>query len=95
MIVLNIKNWNENRVVQLEENWTLEWKQGYFEPRNLGMKTFPHFEALKIWLEIQFLFLRPNKPGKKLPENRKKEVFVSVIIGAWHAIVKSNQWLFP
>ena len=40
MIVLNIKNWNENRVVQLEENWTLEWKQGNFEPRNLGMKTF-------------------------------------------------------
>ena len=41
MIVLNIKNWNENRVVQLEENWTLEWKQGNFEPRNLGMKMFP------------------------------------------------------
>ena len=40
MIVLNIKNWNENKVVQLEENWTLEWKQGNFEPRNLGMKTF-------------------------------------------------------
>ena len=40
MTLLNIKNWNEYRVVQLKENWTREWKQGNSKPRNLWMKTF-------------------------------------------------------
>ena len=41
MIVLNIKNWNENRVVQLEENWTWEWKQGNLKPETWEWKRSP------------------------------------------------------
>ena len=57
IIVLNIMNEVQDRVVQLEENWTWEWKQGNSKHRNMGMKTFLQINTFKKVGNAVFILL--------------------------------------